>query len=108
MIRNYLFNGYRRISAEALFFLIPFGTGEFSFSRSFPTITTTHLQATQSTPGQKATTPTSTVKQGTSLLQNTRINGEGSGGGDDNLHHELGAVDQISLALSAQDFVCVT
>ena len=28
MLRNYLFNGYRRLSGEALYFLIPFGVGE--------------------------------------------------------------------------------
>ncbi|KAG6827012.1 hypothetical protein H0H92_013578 [Tricholoma furcatifolium] len=27
MIRNYLFNGYRRLGGELLFWLIPFGTG---------------------------------------------------------------------------------
>ena len=31
MLRNYLFNGYRRLSAEALFFMIPFGAGGFPF-----------------------------------------------------------------------------
>jgi UcrQ family len=31
MLRNYLFNGYRRLSAEALFFIIPFGAGQFLF-----------------------------------------------------------------------------
>jgi len=28
MLRNYLFNGYRRLSGEALYFLIPFGVGK--------------------------------------------------------------------------------
>ncbi|KAF9467185.1 cytochrome b-c1 complex subunit 8 [Collybia nuda] len=37
MLRNYLFNGYRRLSGEALFFLIPFGTGYaiYSWAKSY-------------------------------------------------------------------------
>lgn len=32
MLRSYLFNGYRRLSAEALFFLVPFGAGTSTHS----------------------------------------------------------------------------
>ncbi|KAF8892953.1 cytochrome b-c1 complex subunit 8 [Infundibulicybe gibba] len=37
MLRNYLFNGYRRLSGEALFFLIPFGAGYgiYSWAKSY-------------------------------------------------------------------------
>ncbi|RDB23761.1 Cytochrome b-c1 complex subunit 8 [Hypsizygus marmoreus] len=37
MIRSYLFNGYRRLSGELLFFLIPFGTGYgiYSWAKSY-------------------------------------------------------------------------
>ena len=68
MIRNYLFNGYRRLSAEVLFFLVPFGTGLFlAFaSPSYPS-SDTPQQVTQYTLGQKAATPTKTAKQVTSL-----------------------------------------
>ncbi|TFK75654.1 hypothetical protein BDN72DRAFT_954818 [Pluteus cervinus] len=37
MIRNYLFNAYRRLSGEALFFIIPFaaGYGIYSWAKSY-------------------------------------------------------------------------
>ncbi|KAF8241042.1 hypothetical protein L208DRAFT_1420173 [Tricholoma matsutake] len=37
MLRNYLFNGYRRISAEAVFFVIPFaiGYGIYAWANSY-------------------------------------------------------------------------
>jgi len=34
MVRNYVFNFYRRVSAEAIYFLVPFGIGELYLSLS--------------------------------------------------------------------------
>ena len=36
LLRSYLFNGYRRISGEALYFLVPFGLGALRLGRGYP------------------------------------------------------------------------
>jgi len=70
MLRNYLFNGYRRLSAEALYFLIPFGTGAFVgsllsiFGLINPPLTWgSPIQVTPSIRGQTVTTTGRTAKQ---------------------------------------------
>ena len=36
LLRSYLFNGYRRISREALYFLVPFGLGALRLGHVHP------------------------------------------------------------------------